>query len=152
MPIGYNSPYKTYIFGPIDIDTDSLVAKRIVHFSQEKVYTNRQDLTKFLEKLEEDIKKNGIKRPLEASWHLTPKLTKELSINVGESRYYVAKKLGIKKLPCCICIYVYKINSYTEKENIAMDSFVEGLKKILPFQGEKSGQVYGVVKQIPYDR
>lgn len=144
MPIGYNSPYKTYIFGQIEILTKDLTPKRI--------YTNREDLTKFLEKLEKSIRKEGIKRPLEIAWHLTSEKIKTLGINVGESRHYVAKKLGIKKLPCWLCIYVYKVNSYTEKENLAMDNFVEGLKKILPFQGEKSGEAYGVVSTIPYKR
>jgi len=152
MPVGYNSPYKTFVFGEINIPTENLTPRRKLKFDGLKVYTDREDLTEFLEKLEKSIKKDGVKRPLEVSWHLTPKRIDTLELNVGESRHYVAKKLGIKQLPCWLCIYIYKINSYNEKENLVMDKFVEGLKKILPFQGEKSGGFSGVVPTIPYNR
>jgi len=152
MPVGYNQASKTCIFGSLEIDTKALTSRRTIYSRRGKLCTSKEDLTEFLDKLEKSIKKDGISRPLEVSWYLHPYKIHELTVNVGESRLYVARKLGIKRVPCWLCVYVYKINDYSQKENNTMYQVVEILKNLLPFRGESQGERFGVVPKINYER
>lgn len=147
MPAGYNLPFKTVIFGPINLATKNVISGRKVHF-RGKIRQGKE-LEEFIEKLTKDVKKHGIKRPLEVAWHLTPDRIDKLTVNFGGSRYYVAKKLKLKTIPCYLCVYVYKVGGYNsrlrDKDVMIMESLVECLKKILPFISETDGERYGVV-------
>lgn len=63
---------------------------------------------KAVEKLKNDIKKSGLKNPLEIRWTLDEEHLGQLRIFKGNQRIEALKKLGWQKAPCRITVEGYK--------------------------------------------
>ena len=83
----------------IELNLDDLV-------SLERGVVVGQSMVDFLIK---DIKKNGLKNPLEVVWKLNHNCNK-LMIEKGNNRKVALKNLGYTKAPCLLKIKFYKSN------------------------------------------
>lgn len=93
----------------------------------------------FLKELKKDIKKNGLKNPIEVQWLLLKGRIGKLTVAKGNTRVKAFQELGKKKIPCYLRIFVYKDRGELEDlQSIMFDM----MKKFLPFIRQANREDY----------
>ena len=83
-------------FGPVDLPLENLTQMSFP-----------RDGGKAVEELTENIRINGLKDPLWATWQLEETIVNKLRVFKGNQRLQALRKLGWKTAPCLICIKGY---------------------------------------------